>query len=170
AEQIRSHENAAKEACAVSMAPSFGGKFSDPKKVASVTAMSVDHMLDTLTTENNGPNRDWIRQQAAMARRHRLELIAYEGGQHLVGHGGAENDAALTKLFAAANRHSRMYDLYRKHLNHWFAEGGGLYGVFSYVGAPSKWGSWGVLEYQDQPLDQAPKLRAVLDTLAGGKP
>ena len=91
-------------------------------------------------------------------------LIAYEGGQHLVGHGGAENDEALTKLFAAVNRHPRMYDLYRKHLNHWFAEGGGLYGVFSFVGAPSKWGSWGVLEYQDQPASQSHKYRALADT------
>jgi len=37
--------------------------------------------------------------------------------------------------------------------------------VFAYVSAPNKWGSWGLLEYQDQPLDQAPKMRAILDLM-----
>jgi len=170
-EQILGFKDAAKHADALAVAPYFGGDFGDPKKVASVKAMSVDQLLDAVAADIDGPNRDHIRRQAALAKRYGLDLIAYEGGQHLVGHSGAENDEALTKLFAAANRHPRMYDLYRKHLDHWFAEGGGVYGVFSFVGAPSKWGSWGVIEYQDQPLDTAPKLRAVLDTLAeGSKP
>jgi len=56
-----------------------------------------------------------------------------------------------------------MYDLYRKHLANWSAARGGLYVVFSNVGAPGKWGCWGVLEYQDQPEAEAPKYRAVVD-------
>lgn len=103
--------------------------------------------------------------RADLSREYRLELVAYEGGQHLVGYQGAENLQPLTDLFIAANRHPRMYDLSRRHLNRWFAEGGGLYVGFLYVAAPSQWGSWGVLEYQDQPAEQARKYRAMLDVL-----
>ena len=73
------------------------------------------------------------------------------------------NDKALIKLFHDANRHPRMYDVTRKHLKNWADAGGDLYVLFAYVAAPSKWGSWGLLEYQDQPVAEAPKYRAFLD-------
>ena len=52
-------------------------------------------------------------------------------------------------------------------LDAWFAEGGGLFVPFSYAGLPNKWGSWGALEYQDQPVEQAPKYRALVDRARG---
>ncbi len=39
-------------------------------------------------------------------------LVPYEGGQHLVGIRGAENDDALTALLTAANADPRMGKLY----------------------------------------------------------
>ena len=39
-------------------------------------------------------------------------------------------DVVLTDLFVSANQSPRMYDLYRKHLASWFAEGGGLFAAF----------------------------------------
>jgi hypothetical protein len=92
-------------------------------------------------------------------------LIAYEGGQHLAGVLEATNNKAMVALFTTANRSPRMYALTTRHLEHWFAEGGGLYVAFNYVYAPTKYGSWGLLEYQDQPLRDAPKYRAILDML-----
>jgi hypothetical protein len=62
-----------------------------------------------------------------------------------------------------------MYDLYVKHLKHWAEAGGDAYVLFNYVTAPSKWGSWGLLEYQDQPAQEAHKYRAFLDVAAAAK-
>ena len=88
----------------------------------------------------------------------------------MAGVAGAENHQGLTDKLIAANRHPRMYEIYQQHLSNWFAAGGGLYVVFSNVSTPGKWGSWGVLEYQDQPADQAHKYRAVVDFIRRPKP
>jgi hypothetical protein len=88
-------------------------------------------------------------------------LLAYEGGQHLVGIEGAENNEKLMKLFQAANRDPRMKSLYLQDLQAWQDSGGGLFCVFSTMGRYSKWGSWGMLEYSDQDEKSAPKLQAI---------
>lgn len=162
-EQVLTWKDAHKHTDALAVAPYFGYEFGDPQVAEKTSKMSLDQLLDALAKEVGGPNRDGIQKQADVARKYKVQLIAYEGGQHLAGFGGAENNQALTDLFIAANRHPRMAELYTKHLTNWFAAGGGLYAVFSNVGKPTKWGSWGVLEYQDQPLDKAPKYRAVVE-------
>jgi hypothetical protein len=164
-EQMLLWKDAHKHADALAIAPYFGYTYGDPQTVDQVSRMTVDQMFTNLTVEVDGPNREVIQKQARLAKKYGLDLIAYEGGPHLAGFGGAENDRKLTELFIAANRDPRMYDLQRRHLEHWFEAGGGLYAVFAYVSAPNKWGSWGLLEYQDQPLDQAPKMRAILDLM-----
>lgn len=162
-EQVLTWKDAHKHCDALAVAPYFGHKLGNPKTALVVNKMTVDQLLDDLDKEVDGPNKELMQKQEKLARKYNLELVAYEGGQHLAGHGGAENDETLTKLFHAANRHPRMADLYKKHLTHWFASGGGLYVVFSNVGKPSKWGAWGVLEYQDQPIDKAPKYGAIVE-------
>jgi hypothetical protein len=89
--------------------------------------------------------------------------VCYEGGQHFVGAAGAENDDTLTGILIASNRDQRMYDRYIEYLNMLDANGVEMYGNFSFVGSPSKWGSWGVLEYMDEPIEQAPKYRALVN-------
>lgn len=162
-EQVLTWKSAYKNADALAVAPYFGHGFGDPKSASRTAAMTVEQLLDAVENEIDGPHRERVRAQSALAHKYGLNLIAYEGGQHLAGFGGVENDEGLTRLFHEANRHPRMHDLYAKHLSNWFAEGGGLYGVFSFVAAPSKWGSWGVLEYQDQPEEEAPKWKAILE-------
>lgn len=162
-EQVLGWKGAAAHVDALAIAPYFGNDFGNPQTQNEVAKLSVDQLMDALAKEVDGKNRLWIEQQAAVARRYGVKLVAYEGGQHLVGVGGAENNQALTDLFIAANRSPRMADLYGKHLRNWFAAGGGLYVVFSNVAKASKWGSWGVLEYQDQPVETAHKYRAVVD-------
>ncbi|MHB8885744.1 MAG: hypothetical protein ACYC5H_11845 [Methylovirgula sp.] len=71
-----------------------------------------------------------------------LPLIAYEGGQSLIG----SKDAALTTLYAAANRNRRMGAAYAQYLQGWKAAGGGLFANFSDVGPSTAYGAWGVLE------------------------
>ena len=40
---------------------------------------------------------DSIKSQVAVARAYSVPLIAYEGGQHLAGYGGVENDTAIVE-------------------------------------------------------------------------
>ncbi len=89
-----------------------------------------------------------------------LDLLAYEGGQSLVGIGNVINNQALTALFVAANRDPRMGDMYSKMLDNWHAAGGGLFMSFQSVGEYGRYGSWGVLETMTQT--SSPKLDALL--------
>jgi hypothetical protein len=162
-EQILTWKKAHEHADALSVAPYFGHETGDPKAAAATLKLTAAQLLDGMEKEIDGPNRDAVRQQAVLAGKFGLRLIAYEGGQHLVGHSGAENNEELAKLFQTANRDPRMYSLYRKHLKHWADAGGDLYVFYNYAMAPSKWGSWGLLEYQDQPIAQAHKYRAFVD-------
>ncbi len=162
-EQVLAWRDANQQCDALAIAPYFGHQFGDPKHLENSLKISVDQLLDQLAQEVNGPNREVVRKQAELAKKHKLQLVAYEGGQHLVGHGGAEGNDELTKLLIAANRSPRMYDIYLAHLKHWQADGGGLFMVFSNVAKPSKWGSWGTREYTNQPLSEAHKFRAIVD-------
>lgn len=164
-EQVLGWKDAWKQADALAVAPYFGNAFGDPKTQERVAKLPVTTLLSELKKEIDSSNKEMIARQSAVARKANLQLIAYEGGQHLAGYAGTENNEALTNLFIAANRHPGMHDLYRAHLRNWFQSGGGLFVVFSNVSKPSKWGSWGALEYQDQPVEQAPKYRAILEAV-----
>ena len=96
---------------------------------------------------------------AEVAKRHGLQLVAYEGGQHIVGTSGIENDAQLTEFFIALNRRPEMADLYQQLLDGWKDAGGTLFNHFVDIAKPSKWGSWGMMESLYQT--DAPKYRAL---------
>ena len=162
-EQVLGWRDAYKNVDALAIAPYFGNQFGDPQTQDEVANWSVDELFNKLRAEVRGQNKQAMEELAPVAKKYGVKLIAYEGGQHLVGHGGAENNQKLQDLFIAANRDPRMAELYQEHLQNWFAAGGDLYAVFSSVGQPSKWGSWGLLEYQDQPIEAAPKYRAVVE-------
>jgi len=78
-----------------------------------------------------------------------LALIAYEGGQHLVGTCGAENVDALSERLLAANRHPRMKALYLDYLAGWRRSGGQLFVHFTSTSRYTKWGAWGDSEWYD---------------------
>lgn len=136
----------------------------DPKELtaAQVRGWTVERLLDHVERAALPESVRWIREQKRVAAKHRLTLIAYEGGQHLVGVGGGENDEALTRLLLAANAHPRMGAIYERYLDAWQREGGGLFCHFSSVSAWSKWGSWGLLQYADDPPARSPKFAAVM--------
>jgi hypothetical protein len=165
-EQVLTWDDAGKHADALAVAPYFGVHFGSPNTADEVAKKTVDQMLDDLDAEVTGENRELMRKQAAAAAKAGVSLVAYEGGQHLAGFNGAENNEALAKLFMAVNRNPRMYDLYVKHLANWSESGGGLYVAYNNVSRATKWGSWGVLEFQDQPVEDAPKYRALLSAFA----
>ena len=90
-----------------------------------------------------------------------VKLIAYEGGQHMVGIFGAENNTELSTLFDAFNRDPRIRQLYLDYFAGWKQAGGELFVHFSDVGTYTKWGRWGALEYITQPRTSAPKFDAI---------
>lgn len=142
----------------LAVAPYFGGELGFPEKAGDVSDWSSDQLFATLTHEVADTNAALIRSQVKVAREYGVELAAYEGGQHLVGVGGAENNDKLNTLFMAANRDPRMARLYSDHLENWWTCGGGLYAAFSSMSEPSKWGSWGLLEFEG---DDAVKWNAL---------
>jgi hypothetical protein len=105
--------------------------------------------------------RTWVQQHAAVAQKRNLKLVAYEGGQSLVGLGNVINDAGITNLLITANRDPRMKDAYTRLLNDWLSAGGDLFVNFQGIGAPGRYGSWGVLENALQPT--SPKFEALQD-------
>jgi hypothetical protein len=166
---------------AITIAPYFGYYIGLPahQPVVDGWTHEADGGLDKLFTElrsggqfNDSPNGGalaeslrWVDNYATLTGSRHLQLLAYEGGQHLVGVGAATNDTALTNLLINANRDPRMGALYLDYLKGWEAHGGGLMMNYTDIGIPSKWGSWGVLEHVLQT--HSPKYDALLDYLNG---
>lgn len=88
-----------------------------------------------------------------------LDLVAYEGGTHLVGVGPHMEDADLTALFIDVNYSQGMADLYTMLLEGWVAGGGGLFAHFTDIRAPGRWGSFGALRHLD---DHNPRWDALV--------
>jgi hypothetical protein len=169
-EQTLLFRNAYQQADALAIAPYFNcsdtatggyGKLGDPAAVAQQAAFTVDQIIDIEQQHIDGCALQNMRSNAAVARKYGVKMVGYEGGQHLAGWGGAENNSTLTSLFKAANRSPRMYTLYSLYLQNWIAAGGDLFLHFTDVGAYTKWGSWGALEYQDQAPSSSPKFQAI---------
>lgn len=163
-EQAMDFEDAYKHADVLAIAPYFGNALGNPETQNQVARMTVDQVLDKCA-EYIAEGNKTIAEQARLAQERGLRLVAYEAGQHLVGHGGAENNKVLEDLFHAANRHPRMRELYLDYLAGWRQNGGTMAAIFSSLGAGSKWGSWGLMEYHDQPAAEAPKYQAVIEFL-----
>jgi hypothetical protein len=134
----------------------------DPATANQVTFMTVDQIIDIELAEVNGCALQEMQSNAAVAKKYGLKLVGYEGGQSLVGFNGAENNSAMTLLFEQANRSPRMESVYTQYLQNWAASGGDVLVHFNDVGAFTKYGNWGALEYQDQDPNTAPKYRALM--------
>jgi hypothetical protein len=155
---------------AVAIAPYFGGRFDAAETQNTIQNWTVDQLLDSCLADIHGGVRKAIQDHLDLIKQYNnrgasLKLVAYEGGQHLVGTGGAENNQKLTDLFIAANRAPRMYDLYIDYFEQWASMGGTVFCQFSSLCTPSKWGSWCALENVDQDSSTAPKYRALMEMI-----
>jgi hypothetical protein len=130
---------------------------------AEVAQWSLDQLFGYLAEDALPRTVGHMFEQAALAKAYGLALVAYEGGQHLVGVQGGENDEAVTLLFHTANADPRMGALYSRYYDAWTHAGGGLHCAFSSVGQWSKWGSWGLLQYYDETAADSPKFAATLE-------
>ena len=148
---------------ALAIAPYFGGALGDPEELDRVRQMSPDAVIQELLETGVPQAGVWVREHAAFARQAGVRLIAYEGGQHLVGVGPAVADEALNRLFDAVNRDPRMKQLYLDYLRAWREGGGDLFVHYAHCVKSSQWGRWGALEYLGQPREEAPKFDALLE-------
>jgi len=164
------YQDAYKEADALAIAPYLTvlPRPGDAKLNSDdVAKWTVDQVLDYVQNTSLPESTKWITDQKAVADKFHLKLIAYEGGQHLVGVGGGENNPDLTALFQAANKSPRLGQIYDQYFAAWKAAGGGTFCYFSSTGRWSKWGSWGTMEYADDDPAQSPKYQALKRFAAG---
>ncbi|NJM89724.1 MAG: hypothetical protein HC847_23820 [Hydrococcus sp. RU_2_2] len=164
---------------ALAIAPYFGYYLGEPNNVSQIEGWTRDSdgglnkLFDEITKGgvlNNSPSGGalqqsygWMAEQVDLAKKEGLQLLAYEGGSHVAGINGTENNQATTNLFIAANRDPRMGDIYKEYLRKWNELGGGLFMHFNDIGEPSKWGSWGLLENVAQ--NSSPRYDAVMDAI-----
>lgn len=141
-EQILSFRDAYKHADALAIAPyiSFNVSPKGDPPADEVAQWSVERLLDHVEKVSLPRSIQWMKEQKKVADKYGLLLVAYEGGQHLVGVHGAENNEKLTQLLTKANAHPRMGEIYRKYLRAWVEVGGDLFCHFSSVGRWTKWG------------------------------
>ncbi|MGB3238411.1 MAG: IPT/TIG domain-containing protein [Geitlerinemataceae cyanobacterium] len=111
---------------------------------------------------DNTSSGDSFKYHKEVADEYGLQLIAYEGGQHITGNSHpSQNDEDFLNFHISLNRDPRMSDRYREMLNNWKNSGGTLMMHFVDVSTPNKFGSWGALEYLTQ--GGSPKYDALVD-------
>ncbi|XGV96706.1 MAG: hypothetical protein ACAF41_28785 [Leptolyngbya sp. BL-A-14] len=163
-ETVLSYNDAYKSADEYAIAPYFnGGRFMEAKNLNDSLKGTPDQVIEAMQ-QNIRKVNEFVVANAKLARKYNLRLVAYEGGQDLSAHWvPPDKEKPLNDLFLAASRSPRMRDLYNEYLNQWKASGGGLLNQFTDVSAYVKWGHWGLLEYQDQPINTSPKYQGVMD-------
>jgi hypothetical protein len=136
----------------------------DPKTLTAdvVSQWTVDQVMDHVEQVSLPAAKGYMATASGVAKKYGIKLLAYEGGQHLVGVLGGENNDKLTALFGSANKSARMGKAYEDYLTAWQQAGGDLFCNFSSLGPSSKWGSWGLLDYYDSDETQSPKFMAVM--------
>jgi hypothetical protein len=128
---------------------------------AAGSSLTADQVMDDMLAVIAAEEAELARH-SALARRHKVALVAYEAGQHIQSRHQA--DTAYSPALAAVQRHPRMHEAYLKHLAHWQRHGGGLWCAFASVSRQgTRYGSWGHLERYDQPPAEMPKFAALLD-------
>ncbi len=104
----------------------------------------------------------YIKKQEKVATSFGVDLLAYEGGQHLVDWDTRKVDQHPNPLLYAANRDPRMGIVYDELMSEWKRAGGKLFVAFSAPRIYSWYGSWGVKEHIRQARSDAPKYDSLL--------
>ncbi|MFN5513563.1 MAG: cellulose-binding protein [Cyanobacteriota bacterium] len=161
---------------AVAIAPYFGSYIGRPDNQTSVSAWTnqPDGGLNTLFKEltqggqvTKGPEGGGLQQAfknmaayKTLADSKGIQLIAYEGGQHLAPVRRVGQNAAIVDLLIKANRDPRMGQLYDQYLAQWQKTGAGLFTHFTDISQPGRFGSWGALTHVQET--SSPKYDALL--------
>lgn len=166
AQQVLGWEDAGNHADVLAIAPYISMNIperGDRHTASEVATWSPDQFLDDVEANALPQCIEWMKQNKAVADQYGLQLVSYEAGQHFVGVAGGENNEQLTHLLHTVNAHPRMNGIYEQYFDAWEENGGGLMCHFSSVGAWSKWGSWGLLQYADEDPVRSPKYAAAIE-------
>jgi hypothetical protein len=148
----------------------FFPQLEDEAKFDAQTTPSA--VLASCRANIDGPGAANWKQHATLAAtwsqrsKRRIPLMAYEGGQHLTTFGKM---LPYTPVYEQVQSQPEMGALYGHLLEVLRREKFDLLVAFNYAGRSSVFGSWGHLRYQDEPLEQAPKFRALWNA-AGASP
>jgi hypothetical protein len=182
--------NCARDMSALAIAPYFGGYLADDANLdvlaewAAQGEQGLSQLFDemyngVLRPLTDDPEKEewqlapangaleqaknFIAANSALAQQYGLQLVAYEGGQHLTYAGNLSGDRGIINdnLFLAANRDSRMGQALMDHFDHWQQLGGTTYMVFESTGSFGAFGAFPLKEYQLQ--NASPKYTAVRD-------
>jgi hypothetical protein len=146
---------------AVAIAPYFGVT-PGPAEAGTYTAMALDGFFDYVRGTVLPQIAGYMTTYRALADNYGVRLVAYEGGQHMLGVAGADNDESLNVLFDNFNRDARIKQLYLDYLATWKNAGGELFVHFDDVSRYTKSGRWGALEYVAQPRAESPKFDGIM--------
>ncbi len=144
----------------------FNGNFDRPENSSLVLSWLADSdagvgkAFEQLRESVHSNYQKFIYHQK-IAKKKGLQLVVYEGGQHIVGRNSVKENEILTQFFIELNRQPEMYKLYTDLLGNWQKAGGTLFMHFVDIRRPNKHGSWGALEYVAQK--GSPKYNALID-------
>ena len=153
---------------AYSIAPYFhAAEANDPNKVAATLALTPAQVVEQMRANIRGEVQKHVTENAKLAARYKLPLVAYEAGasEGSIGFPGDKQDA-IANLFAAAHRLPQMREVYRDYVATWIGAGGSLLNQYYDIGRWTKWGLWGVLEHVTQDPATSPKYQGLLDAIA----
>ena len=137
---------------AIAVAPYFGEKIfpKDPK----APRPTIDEAFVQLDKEVDD-TIDNIRKAKALDDRMGKRLIAYEGGAHVL----IPYDVPMLDRI---NHDPRMETAYTKLLTGWAREAGDVFALYNLVGGTGPYGGFGLRDYDNAPLVESPKARAVV--------
>jgi hypothetical protein len=177
---ILEYENAHLHMDALAIAPYFHAcstrQHRDCKNMIAIPKLlpeveTVDEVFDALqnTADPYGIPAavKLIKQQAEVAKKYNVQLVAYEGGEHLAvdwsdKERSKSEKEALNKVYAEANNDPRMGLLYSELLENWKNEGGTVFNIFNMPQTWHRWGSWGIKTHLNQPREEAVKYDAIM--------
>ena len=149
------------KADAIAIAPYIGWEIANiivkNNEIDSITEDKIFQYLEDSLSEMEKV----VKNNKIIADKFNVSLFSYEAGQHLAAAGVHMKNKVLTQKLHNANRDFRMKAIYDKMLNIWFDNEGELFVPYTYVKKYGKYGAWGLLEYQDQPIEKAYKYQAI---------
>jgi hypothetical protein len=144
------------------IAPYFGIEMgTDNSRMVEFESATITEVLDELENTHLPTALKIIDDNVTLANKNGLELVAYEGGQHMLWLG--EPNPKIDNLFIAANKDPRIGDILTTYYDGWKARTNGIYMHFSHIGINSKFGSWSSMEHLQNFYDtpRPPKRLAI---------
>lgn len=165
-DEVMSYRNAYREADAVAEPMFFGNHIGQPANAEQSAGKSVEELLADAHAHLSELPSESLKSIASRARGRGLAFHCFYGGQTIFASPDIRDSRTFNHLVALTrdcNRHPRMKDLILELIRRWRSLSQGLFISNELIGRYDKRGSWGLLEYTDQPVESAPKYQAIVE-------